>query len=89
MGSKTVKRFLTGIEEQLTDDPNQLELNEKAEIKTRAEISKNKKPGKTPILIKLDNDLLEYITEQAQRDRIPRTSYIKKLIIEDMKKGNK
>lgn len=87
--SKTVKRFFSGIEEQLADEPNQLELNEKAEIKTRAEISKKKKPGKTPILIKLDNDLLEYITEQAQRDRVPRTTYIKKLIIEDMKKGSK
>jgi hypothetical protein len=89
MSERVIRKFLPEIEEQLADDPNQLELNEKAEIKTRAENRKKKKPGKTPILIKLDNDLLDYITEQAQRDRVPRTSYIKKLILEDMKKGRK
>lgn len=84
MTKKTAGRFISGITKSL-EEPNQYELTEETEIKLKKDIKK--KTNKTPILIKLDDDLLEYITEQAQRDRIPRTTYIKKLIIEDMKKG--
>lgn len=87
--SKTVNKFFSGgIQKQLADDPNQLELNEKAEIKTKREHKATKKPKRT-IILKLDDTLFNYVEGQAESNHTNKTQYLIKLIIEDIRKAGK
>ena len=86
MSKKVVKRFIDAGEAELKIDPGQFELDEKAEIKTRAARKKTGgKSPKKPIALKLEEYLLEYVDKVAEEDYVSRTAYIRQLIIKDMK----
>lgn len=83
MNKKAAKSFLSGIEAQLED--NQLEMNERTEIKTAKAHRTKEKADKKGVLLRLPDDIVDYLDQMAEADRIPRTQYILRLILKDMK----
>lgn len=84
MSKKTVKSFISQINENLNqEEENQLELNEKSEIKLR----KDNKKGieKVTISFRLDSDLLEYLDRARAEQRTSRNKYLMGLIVKDRK----